>query len=321
MTRSRTLHYTPDTPEGEKLNPSGSTRSVRGNENSVEGRVNGYRPIAWAITTLFAVALAACGQQGPGPIALSVPGMERAEVRRDLVYKEAAGAKLSYDLYLPPGPRAGSRTPFVVLVHGGPLPAGISPKDWPVNSSYGRALAASGLAAVAFNYRFVAEDRIAVGALDMADLIAHVRAKAPEFGLDRDRAALWVFSGGGPQLGYVLRENAPYIRCLISFYARLDAPKGLEKYSPLELVRAGAKLPPTFIARMGKDFADLNASVDALVAEAKRRKLPVEVADYPDGRHGFDFSQPTPESRRIISRAIGFLKEHLINSSAQARPR
>jgi hypothetical protein len=69
-----------------------------------------------------------------------------------------------------------------------------------------------------------------------------------------------------------------------------------------------------FIARMGKDAPDINRSVDAFAAETSRRKLPVEVVNYPDGVHAFDTEADTDESRAVIAKAIAFVKHHLVPS-------
>jgi dienelactone hydrolase len=66
---------------------------------------------------------------------------------------------------------------------------------------------------------------------------------------------------------------------------------------------------------MGKDSPEINRAVDEFVAEARRCGLPVELAAYPDGVHGFDVVQDTAESRAIISRAIAFAKRHLIGAA------
>jgi imidazolonepropionase-like amidohydrolase len=67
-----------------------------------------------------------------------------------------------------------------------------------------------------------------------------------------------------------------------------------------------------FIARMGQDSANINDSIDAFAAEASKRGLNVQVVKYPQGVHGFDISQDTDESKRIIGQAISFVKAQLL---------
>ena len=80
------------------------------------------------------------------PVVYSVPGMDRAMERKDLVYGKDASVKfLRMDLYTPADTKVA--LPVVVLIHGGvgsddPL----RPKDWGFYKSWGRLIAASGMA-------------------------------------------------------------------------------------------------------------------------------------------------------------------------------
>jgi dienelactone hydrolase len=167
------------------------------------------------------------------------------------------------------------------------------------------------MAAITFNYRFSSSGHLAAAAADVTALLEEVRGNAKELHIDGQRLCLWAFSGGGRQLSFAVRENPGYVRCLVAFYARLDAGAGQDLYSPLAQLRAGPKkIAPLFIVRAGKDSAKINGSIDALAHEATVRALPVEVVNYSEGVHAFDIVQDTDESRRIIARAIAFAKTH-----------
>jgi acetyl esterase/lipase len=56
----------------------------------------------------------------------------------------------------------------------------------------------------------------------VADLVAYVRKNAGDFGVDRDRIAIWAFSGGGPFLARWIAEPPAYLRALVGYYAVLD---------------------------------------------------------------------------------------------------
>ena len=73
-----------------------------------------------------------------------------------MVYKDVAGQPLLLDVYTPAEPSPETGHPIVLLIHGGPVPPHTTVKDWGTFVSYGQLLAASGVAAVAFNYRFYA---------------------------------------------------------------------------------------------------------------------------------------------------------------------
>src|SRR5262249_46900403 len=73
------------------------------------------------------------------PVVYSVPGMEKARVREGLVYKNADGTPLNFDVYSPAS--ASRAAPTVILIHGGPIPA-LGARRWGMFASYGRILAA-----------------------------------------------------------------------------------------------------------------------------------------------------------------------------------
>jgi 3-oxoadipate enol-lactonase len=261
---------------------------------------------------LSAAAGSASAQGGPGPIFLRVEGMDSVKFSQDRIYRTIDGVDLQYDLYLPAGQSPSSGWPIAVLFHGGPIDSKVRPKDWPLYQSYGRVLAASGIAAAIPNYRFSSPVAWQAATDDADQLIKHLRANASDLDIDFDAMALWAFSGGGPQLGVAIRGQFPYVRCLVSFYAFLDTLPEAAEYSPLRMLREDVgQLPPMFIARVGKDRVELNLGVDAFVNEARKTGLAVQVAEYADGVHAFDVEQDTNESRKIIAEAVGFVKKHL----------
>jgi len=253
-----------------------------------------------------------------------VPGMDRVQVRRNIVYRTAGDTRLELDVYSPSAAPAGPRRPAVVLVHGGPIPEAARPKDWAIFVSYGELLAASGLTAVTFNHRFHEPRRLGDAAGDVEAAVAYARGHAAELGIDPERIALWAFSGGGPLLSAPLREQWPFVRAIVAYYAVLDLqvpPPGATSditdetrraFSPLaHLARAGDKAPPLLVARAGRDNAWLNATIDRFVQEAVARNAALELITHPAGQHGFDVLDDDDRSREIIARTLDFLKHHL----------
>jgi RNA polymerase sigma factor (sigma-70 family) len=207
-----------------------------------------------------------------GGIVYTVARTDRVNVRSNLSYRQIdAQNQLWLDVYTPPGDAPAGGWPVVLLIHGGPVPLTSHPKDWAPFRAYGRVLAASGVAAVTFNYRFTSPLDFPSAQSDVAAMTAYVTSHAQELGLDPNRLCLWAFSGGGPQLAAALRDRPTSVRCLVSFYAPLDTPAGLEKFSPLAQLRAGqGAVPPMLVARMGRDNPQINTTVDAFIAEAAR---------------------------------------------------
>ncbi|HUS13479.1 MAG TPA: hypothetical protein VM536_00485, partial [Chloroflexia bacterium] len=127
-------------------------------------------------------------------VVYTVPGMDAARVHADLVYKIVDEDPLAMDVYTP-GAGSDGPWPAVILVHGDGPPVMLQgAKDWGQYQSWGRIVAASGLAAVTFNHRSSHRlTRMADVAADIDDLIAHVRAESGPLRLDPDRMAIAAF--------------------------------------------------------------------------------------------------------------------------------
>jgi acetyl esterase/lipase len=264
------------------------------------------------IIALGAIAVGGPVHAEPGPIVLRVEGMDSVRVSQNLVYRTVDQVDLQFDLYVPAAEAPSGGWPVAVLFHGGPIGSEVRPKDWPLYQSYGRLLAASGVAAAIPNYRLMSPIAWKPATDDAVHLLEYLRTNSDDLKINADAMALWAFSGGGPQLGLAIRGQLPYVRCLVSFYAFLDTLPPAAEYSPLRMLREQAgRLPPMFIARMGKDIPELNWGVDAFVEEARKAGHAVQVAEYGDGVHAFDVEQDTDESRKVIAEAVAFIKDQL----------
>ncbi|MEP7200585.1 MAG: prolyl oligopeptidase family serine peptidase [Chloroflexota bacterium] len=251
-----------------------------------------------------------------------VPDMERVRVQRDVVYRRVDDADLLMDVYALPDVRAGKQMPAVVFVHGGPIASEMRPKDWGVYQSYGELVAASGLIGVTFNHRFFSRESLAEAERDICAAVDYVRAHADELRVDPDRLCVWVFSGGGPFLSWVLCERPPFVRCIAAYYALLDlrhmlpsdADDALKqraaKFSPAAHVANAGDLP-IFVARAGQDRPSLNQGTDSFVREALAANAPLELMNHPHGQHAFDVLNDDARTREIIARTLAFIKTHL----------
>jgi acetyl esterase/lipase len=260
------------------------------------------------------------------PLVFDAPGGNRVNKRADLVYRRIAGEDLKMDLYAPADPSAGGKRPAVIFVHGGPTPRtmALPPKDWGVFVGYGQRAAASGFIGITFNHRFFDIERLADAESDILALIACLRERAPEFGIDDERLGLWAFSGGGPLLAEFLRRPPVYIRALIFFYALLDLRPLLgqagvvideataARLSPQSALETAAETaPPVFIGRAGLDNPGLNSTIDQFAALALKKNLLLTLANHPRGVHGFDVRNDDARTREIIGQAFEFLHTQL----------
>lgn len=157
---------------------------------------------------------------GAKRLVYTVPGMDRVKVRKNLTYKRVIGVELKMDVYSPVGLQRGARRPAVIFIHGGRIPPNLrkTPKDWGAYISFGQLVAASGFVGITFNHRFYAWESLSDSQSDVMALLAYVRNNAASLGIDKDRIILWSVSAGGVFLSQPLRENPPYIRCIVAYY-------------------------------------------------------------------------------------------------------
>ena len=258
------------------------------------------------------------------PVVYRVPGMDKVTVKANLKYTTANDPNLFMDVYTPPGLAKGKRRPAVVFIHGG-AGSSFKPKDWGIYQSWGRLVAASGMAAVTFTHRLgYPKPLLADSASDVNAAIDYIRANADSLNIDKDRLCLAAYSAGGPLLSLAMRSKPEYVKCLVAFYAFLDiqqsgphraneTPEMVKSFSPITyLANDAAKLPPMFIARAGLDeVPTMNDSIDRFIREAISKNASIIVANHPQGVHGFDNQTDDDRSREIIRDALEFMKTHL----------
>ena len=241
------------------------------------------------------------------PLVLPPPAAE-IRVRHDVLYS----GDLEADVY---SPAAGGHQATILFIHGGPVPEGAKPKGMRMFGDYGALAAAMGFTGITFNHRFFGSD-IGRAAEDVEALIAFARLQ-PE--VDPQRLFLWAFSGGG--LFLTLAFDRSDVRGAVAYYAVLDviAREGSNavtsairaRFSPLERLRAGAAVPPLFLACAGRDLDELKAAQERFVGEALRRNVEIELMTHPDGLHGFDILNDDERSRSILRRTFEFIREHM----------
>jgi tetratricopeptide (TPR) repeat protein len=255
-----------------------------------------YALAACALVLLSAPASARRQNQLAQPVVLTLPGMEKAEVRRDVVYKAEGDLKLKLDLYLPPGTPASARLPVVIFVNGvGDPPAGapVPPlKEWGQYTSWPRLVAASGMAAVTYQSRGEEADA------DSDDLLDYVRRNAAALRVDENRLSLWSCSANvRVGLSATMQPGRNYIRSAVFYYGLMSLPA----------VRPEV---PIFVARAGYDNPQLNQTLDAYVRRALDAEAQVTLVNYADGQHAFDVRDDTERSREIVRQTLDFIKFH-----------
>lgn len=254
---------------------------------------------------------------------LRLPGMDEVSVRGDLEYAADAAGSLTFDLYAPPSADVSTLRPAVVSVAGYPDPGmerilGCRTKEMGSSASWGRLIAASGMAAVTYANREPGRD--------IHSLLRHLRQKGTALGIDADRIGLLATSGHGPLALATLMDDrtaaplrgaaliCPLLLDLDGFTAVADAAKTFRFANPAA-GRTVDDLPPhsaLFIARAGLDETPgLNDTLDRFVAHALGRNLPVTLVNLPQAPHAFDLLHDRETSREALRAALGFLQFQL----------
>ncbi len=257
------------------------------------------------------------------PIVHRVPGMDQVQVRRDVVYHRAAGKECHMDVYLPPTAAGEPALPGVLFIHGGPVPADRagSVKGMGQYRSWGALAAASGMVSFTFNHHYDAPKQLERAVTNVSAAVDYVRREAGALGIDPNRLCLWTCSGGGPLICFALRHKPPFVRCLVLYYAILDARRfdwlvgevGQEtaaRYSPVRYLEEPPPFP-VFVGRAGQDDPVLNETMDDFVTRALGVNAALEVMNHPQGEHGFDVANDDARSRQIVARTLAFMRENL----------
>jgi acetyl esterase/lipase len=221
-------------------------------------------------------------------LALQVPDMHLATVKRNVEYASPNGQPLALDVYGPKNTAGDQLLAAVLLVHG--TTRDPSPKDWGAYVGWGQLLAAHGLVGIPFNHRGVEADVRAA--------LTFVRTEAGRFGVDARRICVASFSGGVP-IGFRVALRDPQIRCVLGFYG---APNP-------RLLRRGS--PPVFIAKAGFDSRWINNAISAFKRRGVNVRASVRVVTHPRGVHGFDIRNHDARSREILRQAVSFAGSHL----------
>jgi acetyl esterase/lipase len=206
------------------------------------------------------------------------------------------------DLYLPTATPA----PAVVLVHGGPVPAGLPqrPPVWPAYRGYGSLLAAAGVVGVMLEHSYRAPGDVDAAAADVRRLVAAARA---EPAVDADRVVLWFFSGGGVLAGEWLADPPAWLRGVALTYPVVrhfpDVPSAL--VTPLDV--ADRLTVPVLVTRVEREHGWLAPSQADFLAAAGPA---VDLLDVPGAEHGFETLTDTPATRTAITDAVTWAATH-----------
>ena len=218
------------------------------------------------------------------------------------------------DLHLPDErPGAEGPRPAVLFVHGGPFPAEArpTPRDSATFTGYGRYAAEQGLVGAVVDHPLHALGDFERSAGAVAAAVEQLRADPR---VDRDRIALWFFSGGGLLTADWLAAPPPWLRCLAVTYPVL-APLpswGLSRsrFRPVAAVGRSGPLP-VVLTRVELEMPQIAATVAEFLDAATAARVVVDVVDVAGGHHGFETIDHGEEARQAVARAFRAVRDHL----------
>lgn len=243
------------------------------------------------------------------------PPADAVTVERDVQFRAADGGTLTFDLYRP-RERATRRLPAVIIAAGYPdagyaKHVGCRFKEMQSVQSWAVLIAASGLAAIAYENRDPA-----------ADFLAVLGAAQGHPDIDGNRLGVWANSGNVPVALSALMRTAPVrVQCAVLLYGYMldldgstavaDAAAAFRFANPCA-GRTMADLDrdaSMFIVRCGRDETPrIRESIDAFARHAMSQNLPFTIVNHADAPHAFDLFDDSERSRDVIGQALRFLQ-------------
>ncbi|AGL17321.1 S9 family peptidase [Actinoplanes sp. N902-109] len=198
--------------------------------------------------------------------------------------------------------------PGVLIVHGGPIPAGVrpAPRDWPVFRAYASLLAARGLTAAVVDHELHEPAGYPASAANVRVAVGELRADPR---VDSERVALWFFSGGGLLSADYLARPPVWLRAVALSCPVLEPLPGWPvdaRFRPVAAVTRAGGLP-IVLTRVGRERPDIAPGVRNFVAAAPAG---LEIIDVPDGHHGFD-TVDDDASRTAVTAAVDRVRDLL----------
>ncbi|HLK69970.1 MAG TPA: tetratricopeptide repeat protein [Bryobacteraceae bacterium] len=230
---------------------------------------------------LLAVASAALAQT---PVwTYPLPSDDSLEIRTGIEYRVDGEAHVKLDLYLPKN--APAALPAVLFVNAIGSP---DLRKHPQYTGWGRLVAGNGLAAIALD----THESDIPGDLDAG--LAFLEAHAKDLRIDAQNLVVYICSSN-VQAGLPF-VNGPHrnIKGAVVFYGSAR-------------VASFRRDLPVFLVRAMLDSAQLNRSIDEMVARAIRANAPWSVTNLA-AHHGFEVVDDTPLTRDAITRTVSFMK-------------
>lgn len=185
------------------------------------------------------------------------------DIRHDVAY--GTHPRQTYDLWLAQGRQP---TPLVVYIHGG---GGREGDKTDVEPFFVQTFLAQGISVASVNYRLTAESCYPTPMLDVAAAVEQIKARAPLWGVDPDRIALYGSSFGGTIALWIAFTDGdgrsmpmgwkpPRVSCV----AAIDAPTSLNVWDIHRWLGARSDLSRAILPLFGVKTVQELASQDKI---------------------------------------------------------
>lgn len=266
--------------------------------------------------------------------------LQDVTIQRDLPYL-TPDRKERLDLYLPPARPAGTRSPGIVIIHGGGWTGGTKSAGRELN--IGTTLAKAGYVCISIDYRLEASGRWPTNVHDCKNAVRYLRKNAAKYDLNPDRIGVIGGSAGGHlalMLGvtdgiWELEPATPYpgvssrVQAVVNLYGITDvrqwrngnaifgshsAPTeaDLALASPIaHLDRKG--LPPILTLHGDRDTTVGLEQAQSLDKQMRERHLDHRLVVLPGVGHTFDLQMWNKKPLAMDLRPVvtGFFDKHL----------
>ena len=243
------------------------------------------------------------GRAQERPFFYPLPSQEAVRVTRGVAYAREGTSTLAMDVYRPAAASAPAPALILYALH------------WPEDNDkpareandhvrrWAQIAAGHGIVAIIPDLRAMpgtgtaqAPARAREG--DFERVVAYVTEHASEYGIDRERLAVFAASGNvSSALPAVQDARSSAIRAAVIFYGG-----------------AGAEVPtfrrdlPVLWVRAGLDSPRMNAAIDRLAALALSQNAPLTVINHRTGHHAFEARDDDVATRQIIDQSLEFVK-------------
>ena len=220
-----------------------------------------------------------------------IPAMDKVDIRQNIVYKTVNDTALHFDIYYPEHFDHSKSLPLVIFNNG---VGSLDVPRWKIYKDWAKLIAANGMIAV--NH----QARNATALQDDEALTDYLVAHSAEFGIDKNKIALWTCSANaraGTRMAIKTRPDE--FKVLVVYYGIIDSLGEMRQDLP------------TLVVRAGLDMIFINNGIDHFVQASLAQDARVELINFLNGMHAFDVFTKTDESEDIVKRTVIFLKENL----------